>query len=1125
MTEPETAQSVPENEHEKPATTDEIAPQETDAEPPPEPWTPERVSEWNAYYDVYVMLAALLLVFVVSCNYVSDPQFWLNLKAGQLIAERQSPIKTDVFSYTESGRAWVDTHWLFQWANAAIYKLVIDLVPVNPDDTTANRASAEQIAVGSLLVVSALMRLATAWLLLKIRRPGPGLWWSAIVVTLCLGAVFNPMHGLVMGGLANVATPLPRTWGLMFFAFEMYALYRALFLGRPRALWFLVPTFVLWANIDPSFFTGLLLLAAAGIGALLDGKSGIATATPPENPGKDSAGDLASESRRPPAVSVFAILAVCALACLANPYTYQAYVDAVFPYLYLFQPATKVATFDLLSFFGPWVYNNAGPDWYLLPAFFITVVLIGLGSFFLNIQRFSWSRFLPFAVISFIWGTFMFANAMFAVVFATVVAPNCQEWYHDKFGSEGRLGRTWTTWSTGGRLVTLGALFFLVFLDITGWKNTLHEVQFGLGFNPDGFTFTAAEFLASNKEIEGKVLNTSMAQGDALIWKGAPRIQTYVDSRPRFFPAELLVKWEETRKALSDDDVEKWKPLLDKYGISAIMIEAGIGQSPATYQRLMQSPNWVPFYDDGRIVMFGRADAKNPDLAFFKANRLDPDLRAYRTTSPVPGNERPPNPTSMIDAIFESRTRSRLNSRTQSAQRWLNGLSQNDPASASGLPPIPEPARCLLAIREARTALAKSPDDWIAYRILNEAYRNLMMQEAGLLAGIPPTPENANRIRSTVPKLEIQMGRFQQRVTALNFAIQTTPPPDSQESRGELLGLNLELFRLYMNANALDLARDRLQYVLDASQPEDFPAEVRAQFKKQVDELDQHIKLVEDSLVELETERQAGPVEQSNFAAGRGATGRAISLLAEAERNNVSPAAVKPRLIDLYCNTGQPDRAVDLLTTAIDDPNLGAEPGSGASRQGRAYFLLGNYLSARSLWRDRAIPRVRMERSSRALEAARSLTRGETVQATDLYLMVPGTLGKQASWEFDLAMCELEAGLPVDAAEHFTNALTWAPDLPIRPIAAYYLEKLGKPVPELPAKSTTAAAKPATPAPATPATSPGPAATQEKGTVASPAARPEAPKPASPQPPSSPAEKAKAVAPQGSATTKEAAPK
>ena len=68
-----------------------------------------------------------------------------------------------------------------------------------------------------------------------------------------------------------------------------------------------------------------------------------------------------------------------------------------------------------------------------------------------------------------------------------------------------------------------------------------------------------------------------MPQGDVLIWKGAPKRQTYVDSRTHFFPTELLEQWEETRKALSDDDVETWKPLLDKYEISAIMIEAGLG--------------------------------------------------------------------------------------------------------------------------------------------------------------------------------------------------------------------------------------------------------------------------------------------------------------------------------------------------------------------------------------------------------------------------------------------------------------------------------------------------------------------------------------------------------------------
>ena len=297
---------------------------------------------------------------------------------------------------------------------------------------------------------------------------------------------------------------------------------------------------------------------------------------------------------------------------------------------------------------------------------------------------------------------------------------------------------------------------------------------------------------------------------------------------------------------------------------------------------------------------------------------------------------------------------------------------------------------------------------------------------------------------------------------------------------------------------------------------------MRAQFKKQLDELDQHMKLVEDSLVELETERQAGPVEQAAFAASRGAAGRAISLLADAERNNLSPAAVKPRLIDLYCSTGQPDKAIDLLTAAIDDPNLGSEPGSGASRQGRVYFLLGNYLSAASLWRDRAIPRVRMDRSSRTLEAARAIVRGESVVTTDVLLTVPGTLAKQASWEFDLAMCELEAGLPATAGEHFTNALTWAPDLALRPIAAYYLQKIGKPVPDATKGNAPAGKTPAQSAATTDAIqAPTPPQVKTNGTT--PTATPEAAKPASP-PAGGAAEKTEKVAPRA-APAKAATPK
>src|SRR6202044_2603867 len=72
MTEAQETQSVPQNEAEKSASTIEAPPPAAEAAPPPEPWAPERVIEWNAYYDLYVMAATLLLVFIVACNFVSD---------------------------------------------------------------------------------------------------------------------------------------------------------------------------------------------------------------------------------------------------------------------------------------------------------------------------------------------------------------------------------------------------------------------------------------------------------------------------------------------------------------------------------------------------------------------------------------------------------------------------------------------------------------------------------------------------------------------------------------------------------------------------------------------------------------------------------------------------------------------------------------------------------------------------------------------------------------------------------------------------------------------------------------------------------------------------------------------
>ena len=474
--------------------------------------------------------------------------------------------------------------------------LVLGLVPVNPSDPTANRATAEQIAVGTLVVLNALARLVTAWLLLKIRHRGPGIWWSALVVTLAFGVVFHPAYGIMMGGIAGPGSISPRTWGLLLFAFEMYVLFQAFFLGRGWALWLLIPTFLLWANIDQSFLTGLIVLAAAAVGFWLDRKHigrarRYAGESPTRKPARVGRRRLRLHDRLTSpgdARSSFWSLVRGRLAWSTRSRTTLTQ-SAFHPYLQLSEPAGKdhdgrpALVFRAVD---PRALRAASGI--CCRRFTSSSCAWDSARSFLNARRFSWSRFLPFLVMSVIWGIFMNASPMFAVVFAAVVGPNGQEWYHDRVGTEGRLGRLWTVWSTGGRLVTLALIFLMIWIDITGWKNTLNEVQFGLGYNPDEFAFEAAEFLESSNEIKGNILNTSMPQGDVLIWKGAPKRKSYIDGRTRFFPAELLEQWEKTRKAISTDDIEAWKPLLDKYQISAIMIETGA--SPATYRAADAKP-------------------------------------------------------------------------------------------------------------------------------------------------------------------------------------------------------------------------------------------------------------------------------------------------------------------------------------------------------------------------------------------------------------------------------------------------------------------------------------------------------------------------------------------------------
>ena len=241
------------------------------------------------------------------------------------------------------------------------------------------------------------------------------------------------------------------------------------------------------------------------------------------------------------------------------------------PLFSLFRPSGGVLTLDQLSYFGSTIRqpDQAGAQWVYLAAYYMIVVGLGLASFLLNRRRFSLGRFLTYAVMALLWGVYIRFGTEFAIVFIPVVALNGQEWYHDRFGTEGRLGRGWALWSVGGRAVTIILIFACVAKGLTGWRAQPGEAQFGFGFRPDEFSFEAAEYLKT-APIRGNILNTSLQQGDSLIWRAYPLRKTFIDGRHHLFSPATRLQLEETRLALRDDAVETLeadpRPVRDQRG-------------------------------------------------------------------------------------------------------------------------------------------------------------------------------------------------------------------------------------------------------------------------------------------------------------------------------------------------------------------------------------------------------------------------------------------------------------------------------------------------------------------------------------------------------------------------------
>jgi hypothetical protein len=261
--------------------------------------------------------AIMVLALLPVTSLIRDPDFWWHLRAGQLIIANGALLGTDPFTFTVASHTWTMHEWLTEVLFAKLH---------------------EAGGLGLIvLVFSAVTWLGLLFILLRARMH-----------------VSNRFI-LGLGMLAAVVAGYP-IWGpraqMITFAFSALTLLLLdRYLGRGgRAIWLLVPLFLLWSNLHSGFIIGLGFIAVVLIAELAGGWLGVPDGAP---------------RRRLRIVGL--VLLACAAVSMVNP-------NGPAILIYAFQTQGSVAQQSLIL---EW-HSPDFHDWVVLPFGIMMVTLLAM---------------------------------------------------------------------------------------------------------------------------------------------------------------------------------------------------------------------------------------------------------------------------------------------------------------------------------------------------------------------------------------------------------------------------------------------------------------------------------------------------------------------------------------------------------------------------------------------------------------------------------------------------------------------------------------------------------------------------------------------------------------------------
>lgn len=574
------------------------------------------------WFDGALVAGLLTVTFLFGCFEMWNVDIWWHLRTGELIAERmgESPWpwdwvpQRDWYTFTNADRRWIDLHWGFQLAAAAVHHCG---------------------GVPLLVLCKAALGVAAVGICLLARRRR----WSPTVTVACwLPAL------IVLSGRLYVR---PEIFTLVCLAVFLAVLFHAA--ERPRLLWLLPLVQLLWVNSQGLFAFGLVVLASYWVDWVLRAASQrwwSAKAGGTAGLSDSHKEEVATTDSLRAAVDGKSLLAVTVLvlaACFVNPYTWR---GVVFP-LELYQRVGSERQFfagEVGELRGVGDFLSDAIDYwrerdsirmllnpYLL-AHLLTLIL-GAVSFAVLVvagRRVDAFRLLLFAGFAYLGWQARRNNNHFALVAGFVTASNFAEaWWHQaqrrKHETDQRAGCAiravvaWVLAVLAWLVVALGlvVLAWLIASDrFYAWAGAGRK--FGIGQRQNWYPHGAAQF-AGRAGMPRLALVTNWGHAGVYIFHNAPERRVLMDGRLEVNTRETMELYNRILEDLASGG-ERWEALLreavDRAGpLAEAADESGNATSmaavrmPALVIEVAESRRWIL---EQRLPVRTRLDLAGP---------------------------------------------------------------------------------------------------------------------------------------------------------------------------------------------------------------------------------------------------------------------------------------------------------------------------------------------------------------------------------------------------------------------------------------------------------------------------------------------------------------------------------